>query len=354
MQVIVLGKDGELSLVESEPFSDEAKLQRLIADYPSVLLHSAGGGVGSQIWTIGVEVGTDSGSIDVLALDDTGRVWVVETKLAKSPEVKKQVVGQVLAYAAEVAAWSSDELEAAAVKYLKRIGHPANSLVEYLSQDLESDEPSVEAEEIVRAAVEMLGAGRMTAVVVVDQAPPTLRRLVEFVNSHSDFDLLAVQVDQVPVGETTVVVPTVFGTTTKKQSSPSSPSLEEALEQAPDDVKQLGALLQDLASERGWSTRPMKKSLKYVTANGLPVAYFYPGFGLGLSLQALLDAGLGDRVEEVKQQLEAILGKPVAPQYPMINTQKALETWDRLRDWLIQVENLLRQASGSKPDGPAG
>ena len=103
--------DGKITVLAHKPFDKEERLQDLLEHYPGIVLAGTSDDEGRVIWTIGREVGVSSGSIDLLLLDSTGHLWVVETKLAKSPEVRKQVVGQVLAYAADVATWDRAKLE---------------------------------------------------------------------------------------------------------------------------------------------------------------------------------------------------------------------------------------------------
>lgn len=54
-------------------------------------------------WCWGREVETEVGPIDVLLVSESGRIGIVETKLAYNPEGRRKVVAQVLDYAAHLA-----------------------------------------------------------------------------------------------------------------------------------------------------------------------------------------------------------------------------------------------------------
>ena len=52
--------------------------------------------------TVGREVLTAAGLIDVLYVSPAGLVTIVETKLWRNPEARREVVGQILDYAKEL------------------------------------------------------------------------------------------------------------------------------------------------------------------------------------------------------------------------------------------------------------
>jgi hypothetical protein len=76
-------------------------LQRAIAADPMLVIHPCTeGGLTDEGWFHWAsEVSTESGSIDVLLVSETGRVAVVETKLSYNPDRRRNVLAQVLDYA---------------------------------------------------------------------------------------------------------------------------------------------------------------------------------------------------------------------------------------------------------------
>jgi len=81
----------------TEPLgTDEAWLQRYLANHPELLPLRDLEGIDATLRLIGRELL----GIDLLFADDRGLLTVVETKLVKNPELKRQVVAQVLHYGA--------------------------------------------------------------------------------------------------------------------------------------------------------------------------------------------------------------------------------------------------------------
>src|SRR6266567_420165 len=101
-------------------FPDEATLHSLIEQAPQ-LLPLAGS---PQLTILGREVQLGSGYADLIAVEPTGRLAVIEVKLARNAEARRAVVAQVLAYAAylhglDIAVLETDILSA----HLRRRGY---------------------------------------------------------------------------------------------------------------------------------------------------------------------------------------------------------------------------------------
>ena len=77
------------------PYDDEATLHRLIADYPQLLPLA-----GSPLRVLGSEVPLGPGIADILAVESSGRPTIIEVKLSRNREARREIVAQVLAYAA--------------------------------------------------------------------------------------------------------------------------------------------------------------------------------------------------------------------------------------------------------------
>lgn len=222
MKILSERPDGTLELLDPEPFPLEIHLQELLETHPSLVLADLVEDPDRQIWTIGWEVGVEAGSIDLLLLDSSARVWVVETKLATNPEIKKQVVGQVLGYASYVAEWTSEDLERIGDTYLStRATDGPNSLVELLVGELGDEE---QAQELLEEAADRLTRGDITALIVVDEIPKELRRLVEWVNSNATFELLALKIEAIPHARGRLFISTVVGATAMARSAASQRS----------------------------------------------------------------------------------------------------------------------------------
>jgi hypothetical protein len=64
-------------------------------------------------------VGTDTGSIDNLFISPRGYLVLVETKLWRNPQARREVVAQAIDYAASLSRWTYSKLDGAVRAYLK-------------------------------------------------------------------------------------------------------------------------------------------------------------------------------------------------------------------------------------------
>jgi hypothetical protein len=261
MRILAEGPDGRILPLVAEDFDVEAQLQSLLEEHPDLVLAGSDDESGTRVWTIGYEVPTDAGSIDLLMLDSTARLWVVETKLVRNPEIKKQVVGQVLGYASCAAEWSATDLELIGDNYLGRRRDESTSLVEYLAQELGSEEA---AAQLLEDAAEHAQLGDLTALVVADGIPRQLRRLVEFVNSSASFELLVLKIGVVLHNGERLFIPTVVGSVS---SSPAAKSREAR-------SWDLDSFLQALGEQSGPDVVEVAKSiLEWSEGMGLRLAF---------------------------------------------------------------------------------
>lgn len=132
-----------------------------------------------------------NGSADLLAIEPSGRVVVIEIKLAANSEAKRAVIAQVLSYAAFLHRRSREAFEDDLAVHLTRRGHAdLASAVQSGDQEGSFDLPSFED-----GVSESLRTGRFRLVIVLDDAPPDLVRLVgylEVVAEHLLIDLITV------------------------------------------------------------------------------------------------------------------------------------------------------------------
>lgn len=114
----VLQTDGKSSQVAYERRTaaqlglKEDWFQNAIATNPRLVIEPCieAGLTDENWWFWGREVETEVGPIDVLLVSESGRVCMVETKLAYNPEGRRKVVAQLLDYAAHLAELRPDEL----------------------------------------------------------------------------------------------------------------------------------------------------------------------------------------------------------------------------------------------------
>lgn len=157
-------------------FPAEKALHELVADAPE-LLPLAGA---PRLAVLGSEVPLGGGYADILAVEPTGRLVVVEVKLASNAEARRAVVAQILAYAAVLRETSRQALESEILRTsLRDRGHATIAdLVEAEDPDGSFDRSTFEG-----GVDDSLKAGKFRLVLVLDDAPAELVRLVGYLQS---------------------------------------------------------------------------------------------------------------------------------------------------------------------------
>jgi RecB family endonuclease NucS len=89
---------------------NEQWVQKLLFENPSLLPAIEIESAFSPVISIARELPTKAGSIDLLFISPYGYIILVETKLFRNPEARREVVAQTLDYAKELSQWSYDDL----------------------------------------------------------------------------------------------------------------------------------------------------------------------------------------------------------------------------------------------------
>jgi hypothetical protein len=181
-------------------YADERALQQLIAQSPNLIP----GNVETPM-AVARELAIPAiGYVDVVGVMPGGDITIVECKLKANPEIRRQVVGQVLAYAAGLWGMSYEAFDAA---FTSVAGQPLAEQVRALSVG-DWDE------EAFRCAVaDNLARGKFRLVIVVDAITDELKQIVLYLNKHTDSDLqvLALELGYIADNEVEILVPQSYG-----------------------------------------------------------------------------------------------------------------------------------------------
>ncbi|MDP3062855.1 MAG: hypothetical protein Q8O40_06560 [Chloroflexota bacterium] len=182
----------------------EAGLQKLLERDPSIIpMDDIRGDTEGLVFAVPEFPLPNNQSIDLLAFSGTGEIAIIECKRASNPEVKREVIGQTLEYAASLWHMSYEDLDA------RISGKNKQSLAETIK------ELAPDFEEVAfRARVkEVLETGAFVLVIVVDQMNDDLRNTIQYLNacSASAFSIHALEM-QVFLGDgVEVAVPELYG-----------------------------------------------------------------------------------------------------------------------------------------------
>ena len=219
--IFLIAESGNLTELREEAYDSEDILQRLLASYPSVLTgDSRSEGTPARWLLVKREAsvpdaadGAGRWSIDHVFLDQDGVPTIVEVKRSSDTRIRREVVGQMLDYAANaVAYWPVDHLRSAfEARCLGEARDP-----EVMLADTFAD--VVDADAFWRQVKTNIQAGRIRLVFVADEIPAELRRVVEFLNEQMDpAEVLAIEVRQYVANGLRTLVPTVVGRTAEAQ-----------------------------------------------------------------------------------------------------------------------------------------
>jgi len=183
MSGVFLRRGEDLVAMVETPYEAESVLQQLLARYPTLLTND--GAAGEQ-WLLirreaGLAIGEASGRgyLDHLFVDSAGIPTLVEVKRSTDARIRREVVGQMLDYAANAAVrWGGDTLQ----RWFEEACAERGSDPEQLLLDAF---PAVENATMFWDQVRTnLVAERFRLVFVADSIPSELRRIVEFLNGQ--------------------------------------------------------------------------------------------------------------------------------------------------------------------------
>jgi hypothetical protein len=208
-------QDGDAFVPMRETAYDtESVLQELIAKHPEMLAGEDGEAetgawllVRREAAVYGEEEAASRGSLDHLFIDGDGVPTLVEVKRASDTRIRREVVGQLLDYAANAGHWTVDKLVAWLDARCKTDGLDADEILGEHVADIDVFWENVRTN---------LAAGRLRLVFVADEIPPALRRIVEFLNGQmTECEVIAIEVHQyLDVDQQRrIVVPRVLGQT---------------------------------------------------------------------------------------------------------------------------------------------
>jgi hypothetical protein len=185
-------------ILRPDGFPDEKSLQELVAAAPDLLPLSGT----PRIVVLGREVLLGSGYVDVLAIEASGRPVVIEVKLRNNTESRRAVVAQILAYAAALHGSTAEEFERRTVA--RQLA--GRSLVDVVRDAAQAE--VADAEDFRRTLDSALQDGGFRLVLVLDQAPQELVKLVGYLESVTHGLVVdIVTVTSYDVGGKRIVVP---------------------------------------------------------------------------------------------------------------------------------------------------
>jgi hypothetical protein len=161
---------------------DEAWLQELLCEHPDILPVSEIEPIFQPLIPIGREVLTENGAIDNLFVSHRGYLVLVETKLWRNPEAKRQVVAQAIDYGSSIANWSYDKLNEIVKAYTKRYEGVELDLTTWVEQQCGPVEGGSDFFEDTVA--KNLRLGRFLTLIVGDKIRQSVVEMLKYINKY--------------------------------------------------------------------------------------------------------------------------------------------------------------------------
>lgn len=225
--IFLLDRLNALQELRETPYDSEALLQGLLAKYPQLLAGEQMDAEEPRRWLLiareAALTADDNGSgrwaVDHLFVDQQAIPTIVEVKRSSDSRIRREVVGQMLDYAANaVMYWQVDRLRS---MFEARCARENINAEDVLDAFLEDSEPEKFWEDLKVN----LHAGRLRLVFVADEIPRELQRIVEFLNSQMDpAEVLALEVRRFSGEGVDTLVPRVLGVTSQSQTKKSAGS----------------------------------------------------------------------------------------------------------------------------------
>jgi len=314
----MLAEDGKLVEMLEQPYVTEDVLQQLLEDYHFVM-------VSREVSLVGEERGV--GRIDHVFLDQEGVPTLVAVKRSSDTRIRREVVGQMLDYAANaVAYWPVEDI---------RVRFETTSADQGV--DAEERLAPVIGDEGVDAFWARVGAnlasGRLRLIFVADEIPAELKRIIEFLNEQMrPTEVLGVEVKQYADAAKSVrnLVPRVLGITAASETKTGSrigrkwdeSSFFQTFEQRDPEGSKIARRVLDWAAPRSagirWGSGKVDGSFypRLFAGRALQLFVVYTNGTIEIRFGSIKDVApftdLAER-EQLRQELKSIPGFDLPP-----------------------------------------
>ena len=165
----------------NEKHFQENWLQKIIHKNPQILpIDDIESGFAPLI-SLGREISTSVGYIDNLYISPNGYLTIVETKLWRNPEAKREVVGQIIDYAKELTNWNFTKLNDGVKNSSQLYNNNSKGIIELIN-DFEKIEENEEYK-IIDNIERNLKRGRFLLLIVGDGIRESVEEMVDFLSN---------------------------------------------------------------------------------------------------------------------------------------------------------------------------
>jgi hypothetical protein len=341
---IFLRRGDELTPLDQQPLASEDELQRLVEAHPELLatcfeeLPTSWMLVQREAGVPTTQAGADHYSLDHLLVTAEAIPVLVEVKRASNREIRRQIVGQMLDYAANATRyWPPERLTD---WFAETHGDSASErVVECCGGDVDPDAFWAQVGTNLRA-------GRLRLVFVADDIPPELQAIVEFLSAQmSDAQIAAIKVQQFGDGPASAVAAQRVGETTAARPDSPKSSYADLVASAGGDFKAAVTRVEKWGITRGMRLDYTSKARRLVLSCGEGAFYLYPQWSiLEVRVGPLRRNGYAERADEIAAMVGQLPTGKAAEMYPSVKTSTVNDQWDAVLPVLDVIADQLNDA----------
>jgi hypothetical protein len=178
-----------VSLGGNDDKYSERWLQNILFAHPQTLPIAEIAPHASTLVPVCMELETGAGSADILYVTRTGQLVMVETKLWRNPQARREVVAQILDYAKELAEWSYEDLA-------RETARASGNGPDYLLACVHARYPDLDEAAFVDGINRSLSSGDFILIIAGDGIRSGAEALVSFLDrfGHLRFQFALVEV----------------------------------------------------------------------------------------------------------------------------------------------------------------
>jgi hypothetical protein len=347
MAVLVKRKGGEWREAKILRYSDERDLQKMLYSSPQLIPVQ---GELNKTRTFIDEAGlAGAGCTDLIGVDNDGDIYLVECKLATNPQIRREVIGQILEYASYLWEMSYEDFDSL---FVKRKGETLKELL------TESVVEGWEFEAFREAVTQNLKTGNFHLIIAVDEMNEQLGEIIAFLGKRgAGVRLQAIELQRYAEDDAEILVPQLHGEFFQSPAGDRKSvawNFESFFAEARRKLKEgqltaLTTLYEFSRHQTDWlswgkgmvygsfsvhSDRISKRSLYTVTTNG----HFVANFGQLPDSQAALKF-----MDNLGQELKKLEGLKVPADHQELWLSIPPEKWTSVADKIIKALHVLLQ-----------
>lgn len=160
-------------------FASERELEEVVCRYPQLLTREGD----APLAYISQQIQMTSGVMDVVMVDSDGLPVAVEVKLGRNAQARREILGQLVDYVSTLTEYTVDELD-------DLVSGKVSDCIDVIAKD------ETERKKIRQTVGANLRAGLARYVLVLDDVPSELSRIVKFLAMRCNMDIRLVEISK--------------------------------------------------------------------------------------------------------------------------------------------------------------